>query len=94
MTNTLGDNALSFRDGFRSALGGISKSTQIRFENAGLIPPPDAYVGRRPAWRIASIRATVEKFAREGAANRPKCDTPRSPGRPKKAPKPLEQIGG
>lgn len=84
MTSTLGDDAIAFRPEFQAALGGISRSTQIRFENAGLIPEPDAYVGRRPAWKVSTIRATVAQFARGGAASRPACDIPRSTGRPSK----------
>lgn len=80
----LGDDTLHFRPAFQAALAGISRSTQIRNEQAGLIPPPDGYIGRRPAWLGKTIRETVAKFIAEGASRRPPCDIPHSPGRPRK----------
>lgn len=80
----LSDDALHFRPAFQAALGGISRSTHIRYEQNDLIPHPDSYIGRRPAWLGSTIRETVAKFIAEGESRRPACDIPRSPGRPRK----------
>ena len=80
----LGDGTLHFRTAFQTALGEISRSTQIRYENSGLIPKPDGYIGRRPVWLGSTIRETVAKFIAEGESRRPACDVPLSPGRPRK----------
>ncbi|MDD5387878.1 MAG: hypothetical protein PHD37_00925 [Gallionellaceae bacterium] len=78
-SNVLGDDALAFREAFQEARGSVSRSKQIRDENNGLIPPPDAWVGRRPAWKISTIRATVAKMIAN--AVKPECNTPRCGGR-------------
>lgn len=82
--SSLGDETLAFRRDFQSALAGISRSTFIRYEKQKVIPEPDAFIGRQKAWRLSTIRATVEKLVSDKGSNRPACDIPRSTGRPRK----------
>lgn len=84
-TNPIGDDALVFRPAFQAALGGVSRSKQIRDENARKIPEPDAYIGVRPAWKISTVKATVSKLVEAGNAARVARDTPRNGGRKRKS---------
>lgn len=64
--NLVVDDALTFAAGFRAALGGLPKSSWYRHLAAGLIPRPEARIGKRPAWRVSTVRATVAKLLAAG----------------------------
>lgn len=68
------DDTLMFAGAFRAALGGVPPSTWYRHIAAGLIPRAEARLGKRPAWRVATVRATVAKLL---AAGDPGVSTPR-----------------
>ena len=67
----IGDEALAFRAAFAAALGGMPRSTFHRHQAAGLIPPPDGRIGRRPAWKVSTIRATVARIVAAGDTGAP-----------------------
>lgn len=65
-TLILGEDSIAFIGHFRAALGGMPATTFYRHIRSGIIPPPDTRIGRRPAWRISTIRATLDKLIAAG----------------------------
>jgi predicted DNA-binding transcriptional regulator AlpA len=59
-----------FQDGefFRAALMGTSRAAFYNYQNAGLLPKPDAKFGHRNAWRETTIAQAVEAFAARARA--------------------------
>ena len=53
---------------FRGALFGASRAAFYTYLNARLIPPPDAKLGHRNAWKETTIAAAVEAFAARSVA--------------------------
>lgn len=77
ISTPIGEDSLAFRDAFAAALGDMPRSTFLRHQASGLIPPPDTRIGRRPAWRISTIRATVDRLVAAGDTGAPKTPTRR-----------------
>ena len=57
---SLGDLA-RVRVGHLMSLLGIAHSTVYERLDSGAIPPPDGHDGRRPFWRVSTVRAFLEK---------------------------------
>jgi hypothetical protein len=64
--NPIQDDALAFQAAFAAALGDVSRTTFHRYRTGGIVPRPDAHIGSRPAWRLSTIRATVDRLSQAG----------------------------
>ncbi|MEW6395302.1 MAG: hypothetical protein AB1582_12195 [Pseudomonadota bacterium] len=53
---------------FRAALFGVSRAAFCNYQRDGLIPPPDARLGRKSAWRETTIANAVAAFAARSVA--------------------------
>jgi hypothetical protein len=59
---------LCFREAFRAYFQPpMPRSTFHRYEKSGLIPAPDARLGRRPAWKTSTVQQVIANLLAKGA---------------------------
>jgi hypothetical protein len=51
------------KKGFRAALGNIGETKFDEDRAAGLVPPPDGWIGERiPVWKAETVRETQARY--------------------------------